>query len=121
MCIRDRFQANQNQFVASAAVSLLLFLYTFTLPHCPVVKSGEKKSLADALGLIGGILIVPAVQGLAQPPPRHRGGCAAGEALRQQSHQQHQRQRSRRDGLGPAAYGTAPVSYTHLDVYKRQS
>lgn len=45
------FQANQNQFVASAAVSLLLFLYTFTLPHCPVVKSGEKKSVADALGL----------------------------------------------------------------------
>lgn len=45
------FQANQNQFVASAAVSLLLFLYTFTLPHCPVVKSCEKKSLADALGL----------------------------------------------------------------------
>lgn len=45
------FQANQNQFVASAAVSLLLFLYTFTLPHCPVVKNGEKKSVADALGL----------------------------------------------------------------------
>ena len=34
---------------------------------------------------IGGILIAPAVQGLAQPPPQRRGGCAAGEALRQQS------------------------------------
>ena len=49
----------------------------------------------------------PSGRGLAQPPPQRRGGCAAGETLRQQSHQQHQRQRSRRDGLGPAAYGTA--------------
>lgn len=45
------FQPNQNQFVASGAVSILLFLYTFTLPHCPVSKGGEKKSVADALGL----------------------------------------------------------------------
>lgn len=45
------FQPNQNQFVASGAVSLLLFFYTFTLPHCPVSKGGEKKSLTDALGL----------------------------------------------------------------------
>lgn len=45
------FQPNQNQFVASGAVSILLFLYTFTLPHCPVSKGGDKKSVADALGL----------------------------------------------------------------------
>ena len=45
------FQANQNQFFTSAAVSLLLFLYTFTLPNCPIVKGGEKKSLVDAFGL----------------------------------------------------------------------
>lgn len=45
------FQANQNQFFTSAAVSMLLFLYTFTLPNCPIVKGGEKKSLVDAFGL----------------------------------------------------------------------
>lgn len=45
------FQPNQYQFVASGAVSLSLFLYTFTLPHCPVSKGGEQKSLIDALGL----------------------------------------------------------------------
>ena len=45
------FQATQNQFFTSAVVSLLLFLYTFTLPNCPIVKGGEKKSLVDAFGL----------------------------------------------------------------------
>ena len=45
------FQANQNQFVVSGVLSVILFLYTFTLPKCPVVKGGEKRSLTDALGL----------------------------------------------------------------------
>lgn len=45
------FQPNQNQFVASGAVSIILFLYTFTLPACPVSAQGEKKSLVDAFGL----------------------------------------------------------------------
>lgn len=45
------FQSNQNQFVASGVVSIILFLYTFTLPSCPVSKGGEQKSLVDAFGL----------------------------------------------------------------------
>ena len=45
------FQVNQNQFIVSGALSLLLFLYSFTLPGCPVNKHAEKKSLVDALGL----------------------------------------------------------------------
>lgn len=45
------FQSNQNQFIASAVASILLFLYTFTLPHCPISKSVEKKSFVDAFGL----------------------------------------------------------------------
>ena len=38
------------QFLASALVALLMFAYTFTLPHCPVSKS-EGMGLVDALGL----------------------------------------------------------------------
>lgn len=45
------FQASQNQFVVSGCLSIFLFLYTFTLPACPVSKSGEHKSVIDALGL----------------------------------------------------------------------
>ncbi|MBO1362432.1 MFS transporter [Prevotella sp. A2931] len=45
------FQPNQNQFVASGVVSLLLFLYTFSLPHCPISKDTDKKSMVDAFGL----------------------------------------------------------------------
>ncbi len=45
------FQANQNQFIVSAALSFVLFLYTFSLPACPVSNLGEKKSIVDALGL----------------------------------------------------------------------
>ena len=45
------FQANQNQFVASGVMSILLFLYTFTLPSCPVSNSEDKQSLIDAFGL----------------------------------------------------------------------
>lgn len=45
------FQSNQNQFVTSGVCSVILFLYTFTLPHCPVNKNNEKKTLVEALGL----------------------------------------------------------------------
>ena len=45
------FQANQNQFVTSGVMSILLFLYTFALPHSRVSRGGDKKSLVDALGL----------------------------------------------------------------------
>ncbi len=45
------FQANQNQFVVSAVLSFVLFGYTFSLPSCPVLSFGERKSFADALGL----------------------------------------------------------------------
>lgn len=45
------FQPNQNQFVASGIVSIILFLYTFSLPSCPVCEKGNKQSLVDAFGL----------------------------------------------------------------------
>lgn len=53
MCFVDLmgFQGNQNQFVTSGIVSIVLFLYSFTLPKCPVSSSGEKQSMADAFGL----------------------------------------------------------------------
>jgi nucleoside transporter len=44
------FQNNYNQFLASAAWGILLALYSLSLPHCPVNKGGEKKSLMAALG-----------------------------------------------------------------------
>lgn len=45
------FQPNESQFVTSGAVSILLFLYSFTLTACPVSHDEEKKSLVDAFGL----------------------------------------------------------------------
>ena len=42
---------NENQFYFAAVASLVLGLFTFTLPDCPIDKSGAKKSLAQALGL----------------------------------------------------------------------
>ncbi len=42
---------NEKQFYFAAAASVALGLYTFTLPGCPLDKSAEKKSLAQALGL----------------------------------------------------------------------
>ena len=45
------FQNSYAQFFVSAALGTMLFLYSFTLPNCPVSKSGEKKSISDALGL----------------------------------------------------------------------
>jgi len=45
------FQPNQNQFVVSGIFSIILFLYSFTLPTCPTSSGTERKSIADQLGL----------------------------------------------------------------------
>lgn len=45
------FQTNENQFVTCGVLGIILFLYTFTLPTCAVVKADNKKSLAEAFGL----------------------------------------------------------------------
>ena len=45
------FKANELQFVVSGVLSILLFLYTFTLPACPVSHDDKHKSLVDAFGL----------------------------------------------------------------------
>ena len=45
------FQPNQNQFVTSGVMSIILFIYSFSLPHCGTNDKHEKKSVIDALGL----------------------------------------------------------------------
>ena len=45
------FQSTQNQFLVSGICSIILFLYTFTLPKCDIHNEGEKTTLVDALGL----------------------------------------------------------------------
>jgi len=46
------FSTTYMQFVTSGAISLLLFLYTFTLPACELgERDGRKKSLVEAFGL----------------------------------------------------------------------
>lgn len=45
------FQSSQNQFVVSGSVGLLLFLYSFTLPHCLTSASEDQRTLVDAFGL----------------------------------------------------------------------
>ena len=45
------FQTTPMQFVISGGLGILLALYAFTLPNCPVNKSAEKKSFIEALGL----------------------------------------------------------------------
>lgn len=45
-------QSNSGQFVVSGIMSVVLFLYTFTLPSCPVIRdAGDRKSFTEALGL----------------------------------------------------------------------
>ena len=44
------YQDNQNQFLVSGLLSLILFAYSYTLPACPIKKSEQKQSLSDALG-----------------------------------------------------------------------
>jgi len=45
------YQATEMQFVTSGVLSILLFLYSFTLPKCPITKANGKTSVVDALGL----------------------------------------------------------------------
>lgn len=45
------FQANEFQFATSGLIGILLVLYTFSLPACPVSSSNEKQSISEALGL----------------------------------------------------------------------
>ena len=45
------FSVSEMQFVTSGVLSIVLFLYTFTLPPCPLAPKGEKTSLVDAFGL----------------------------------------------------------------------
>ena len=45
------YQTRPEQLLVSAALSLVLALYAPTLPSCPIAPKGEKKSLAEALGL----------------------------------------------------------------------
>jgi NHS family nucleoside permease-like MFS transporter len=45
------FEQNQNQFILSGALSILLFLYSFTLPECPIQKNTGHKSMIENLGL----------------------------------------------------------------------
>lgn len=46
-----KFQYTHFQFLVSGIASVILFLYSFTLPECPLVRSEEKRSLAQVLGL----------------------------------------------------------------------
>ncbi len=45
------YQASHTQFFVSGGLGLVLALYAITLPHCPISKQKEKKSLVEALGL----------------------------------------------------------------------
>ncbi|MBQ8501475.1 MAG: MFS transporter [Bacteroides sp.] len=45
------YQSSYAQFYVSGILGLILAVYALALPHCPVSKSNEKKSLVDALGL----------------------------------------------------------------------
>ncbi len=45
------FQTTSMQFVVSAIIGLLLGLYAFTLPNCPVTTDTEDRTLVQRLGL----------------------------------------------------------------------
>ena len=45
------FQDNQNQFLTSGVLSIVLFIYSFTLPKCPVKQNQGKTSFVEAFGL----------------------------------------------------------------------
>lgn len=48
-----KFQYTYNQFLVSGLLSIVMFLYVFTLPQCKIVRSvcSEKKSFSQLLGL----------------------------------------------------------------------
>lgn len=45
------YKSTEMQFVTSGVLSVVLFLYSFILPACPLAPKGEKKLLVDVLGL----------------------------------------------------------------------
>jgi len=45
------FEQNQNQFILSGMLSIVLFLYSFTLPACSIKKNEGKQSMVEVLGL----------------------------------------------------------------------
>ena len=47
----NRFQYTYMQFLVSGLLSLVLALYTLTLPTCPIQNDGKKKSLSESFGL----------------------------------------------------------------------
>lgn len=51
LCDVAGFQTTYLQFAQCAVLGLLLGFYAMTLPSCPVSRSGDKKSLVEALGL----------------------------------------------------------------------
>ena len=44
-------QESAKQFIVSGGIGMALAIYAFTLPSCSIVKTGEHKSVAEALGL----------------------------------------------------------------------
>lgn len=45
------YEQNQNQFIVSGLLSIILFVYSFSLPICPVDRDIKKKSFFEKLGL----------------------------------------------------------------------
>ena len=45
------YQSTAAQYAVSGGLSLILAIYSFTLPECPISKNQGNKSLAEALGL----------------------------------------------------------------------
>ncbi|MDR2868521.1 MAG: MFS transporter [Bacteroidales bacterium] len=45
------YQQSPLQFIVSGILGVFLAIYAFTLPHCNIIKTNEKKSLTEALGL----------------------------------------------------------------------
>jgi nucleoside transporter len=45
------YQTTAAQYAVSGGLGLLLAIYSFTLPECPIAKDSAKKSLIEALGL----------------------------------------------------------------------
>lgn len=45
------FEVSSVQYIVSGLLGLVLAIYSFFLPECPIIKSNEKKSLSEAMGL----------------------------------------------------------------------
>lgn len=45
------FQTSSMQFTVSGIIGLVLGVYSFTLPNCPISQSRERKSIGEAFGL----------------------------------------------------------------------